>query len=146
MNEAKPTINVTPLIDVLLVLLIIFMVVSPLKPSDFKAKLPRENKDDTADANIHTLVVAVKNDSTLKLNNEKISGNVEDNSALIERLTEVFRERKENSAFNAAGDKIEKTVFVKAPRNISYGKVIKIIDAIKIAGADPISLQLDDLE
>ena len=42
--NAKPSINVTPLIDVLLVLLIIFMVITPLKPTDFKAKIPRTAK------------------------------------------------------------------------------------------------------
>ncbi|MEP7038916.1 MAG: biopolymer transporter ExbD, partial [Acidobacteriota bacterium] len=44
MNSTKPNINVTPLIDVLLVLLIIFMVISPIKPTDFKTKIPQESK------------------------------------------------------------------------------------------------------
>jgi len=42
-------------------------------------------------------------------------------------------------------EKIEKTVFIKAPRSIDYGSVTKLIDAVKIAGANPISLQIDDL-
>ncbi|MEQ1922910.1 MAG: biopolymer transporter ExbD, partial [Pyrinomonadaceae bacterium] len=60
-DEAKPTINVTPLIDVLLVLIIIFMVITPLKPSRFEAKVPAEPKDQQ-DVNVKpnplTLVVA----------------------------------------------------------------------------------------
>ena len=41
--------------------------------------------------------------------------------------------------------KIEKTVFVKAPRSLKYGEVVKVIDAIKGAGASPVGLQVDDL-
>jgi biopolymer transport protein TolR len=59
---ATPQINVTPLIDVLLVLLIIFMVITPLKPSRFEAKVPAEPKPDDVQANVKpnplTLVVA----------------------------------------------------------------------------------------
>ena len=62
----KPNINVTPLIDVLLVLLIIFMVVSPLKPSSFKARVPSEPiNDPNIKVNINTLVAAVENDGTI---------------------------------------------------------------------------------
>ena len=53
--DNKPNINVTPLIDVLLVLLIIFMVVSPIKPTDFKTKIPQESKQDGAEPHIDTL-------------------------------------------------------------------------------------------
>jgi biopolymer transport protein ExbD len=42
-------------------------------------------------------------------------------------------------------DRIEKTVFVKAPRSLRYGDVVKVIDAIKGAGANPVGLQVDDL-
>lgn len=146
MQSLKPNINVTPLIDVLLVLLIIFMVVSPLKPSDFKTKIPRETAENPVDPNPDTLVVALNSESSIRLNNLKDEfGNSENTSALSEKLTLIFKEREQNSAYDENG-KIPKTVFIKAPRNLSYGKVVKIVDAVKIAGAEPISLQIDDLE
>lgn len=147
MSETKPNINVTPLIDVLLVLLIIFMVVSPLKPTDFKTKVPAEPKDmKNIEPNPYTLVVSLDSDSTINLNNGKESfGNVEDAAPIIEKLKAVFKEREQNMAFDENG-KVPKTVFIKAPRNLAYGKVVKAVDAVKIAGAEPISLQIDDLE
>lgn len=149
MNDAKPNINVTPLIDVLLVLLIIFMVVSPLKPSGFKAKIPQEPKDYPAEIlpNIDTLVVSLDADSKIRLNNEAENyGNSEDAQNLVERLKEIFSLREQNFVFDESGQKIEKTVFIKAPRGLNYGKVVNVVDAVKSAGADPISLQIDDLE
>ena len=75
----KPFINVTPLIDVLLVVLIIFMVASPLKPHSFAAKLPAE-PDDTPDLrpNDWTLVVTIEPDRTLRLNSLTDMGTVDD--------------------------------------------------------------------
>ena len=151
----KPVINVTPLIDVLLVLLIIFMVVSPLKPSAFEAKIPQELKNiENVNPNIYTLVVALESDLSLRLNDEKNLGTTENTEKLVERLKIVFNERKENGVYaenaisgsNATLDeKIEKTVFIKAPRTADYGSVAKIIDAVKLSGANPVSLQIDDL-
>ena len=151
----KPAINVTPLIDVLLVLLIIFMVISPLKPSTFKAKVPQPPKDTaSAEPHPHTLVVALESDYSLRLNAEKNLGTADETVKLIERLRNVFRERKENMIYaeNAARDanlsedeKIEKTVFIRAQRAADYGAVAKVIDAVKLSGASPISLQIDDL-
>jgi biopolymer transport protein ExbD len=151
---SKPNINVTPLIDVLLVLLIIFMVISPLKPSAFKAKIPQESTQ-PAGPNPYTLVVAIEGDSSLRLNNENEMGTVEKPGAVIAKLQETFSERLKNQAYseNAGSDpgltedeKIEKTVFIKASRGRSYGDVAKVIDAVKQAGARPISLQIDDLQ
>ena len=151
----KPVINVTPLIDVLLVLLIIFMVVSPLKPSAFKAKVPQPPKDTAGvEPNPHALIVALENDSSLRLNTEKNFGTAEDADRLVEKLKAVFQERKENAVYSenaaldpnlSADEKIEKTVFIKAPRAADYGRVAKVIDAVKLSGAYPISLQIDDL-
>lgn len=143
----KPNINVTPLIDVLLVLLIIFMVITPMKPSDFKTKIPQETaKEDKVQAHINTLIITVNPDKSLKLNQEMNLGTVAEPQKLIERLQNVFTEREKNGMFDESNQKILKTVFIKAPRNLAYGDVVKVVDAVKIAGADPISLQIDDLD
>ncbi|HLM60236.1 MAG TPA: biopolymer transporter ExbD [Pyrinomonadaceae bacterium] len=151
----KPNINVTPLIDVLLVLLIIFMVISPVKPTDFKAKIPQEpNRTNGISPRQDTLIVSLNSDSTLRLNAENNLGTVRQPEKLIERLSEIFKQRTENRAYREGAEfradltedeRIEKTVFIKAPRNVGYGSVIKVIDAVKTAGANPISLQIDDL-
>jgi biopolymer transport protein ExbD len=153
-TEAKPMINVTPLIDVLLVLLIIFMVVSPMKPSAFKAKLPQEPKQEGGIPNITTLVVTVNPDSTLKINSETDFGTINEPQKLVAKLSETFEARLNNQVYAdnmetrndlAENERIEKTVFIKAPRKLAYGEVTKVVDAVKLAGASPISLQIDDL-
>lgn len=152
----KPHINVTPLIDVLLVMLIIFMVAAPLKPHSFAAKLPSEpDKTQKVNTNILTLVVTIQPDRTLKLNGlTNDMGTVEDPSKLSTFLTSLFKERKTNHVYRAEmlsridlpeDSRIEKTVFIKAPRSIPYGEVAKVIDGLKGAGADPVGLQLDNL-
>jgi biopolymer transport protein ExbD len=156
-DRAVPYINVTPLIDVLLVLLIIFMVVTPLKPSRFKADIPtqRDPNEDLSQLkpNPLTLVVTIGQDLQLKLNQDSM-GSVNDPSALAAKLQQTFQLRKEQHAYKVGMEtasnipedqRIEKTVFVKAPRALSYGNVVKVIDAIKGAGASPVGLQVDDL-
>jgi biopolymer transport protein ExbD len=156
-TSAQPFINVTPLIDVLLVLLIIFMVVTPLKPSRFKADIPtqRDPNEDLSKLkpNPLTLVVSISSDLGLKLNADSI-GSVNDTAPLSQKLRQVFQERKTQRAYRVGmetrtdlpeEERIEKTVFVKAPRALKYGDVVKVIDAIKGAGASPVGLQVDDL-
>ena len=156
-TTAEPYINVTPLIDVLLVLLIIFMVVTPLKPSRFKADIPtqRDPNEDLSrlKPNPLTLVVSVAPDLSIKLNQDSM-GSVNDPAPLFMRLKQVFKERQDQRAYKIGfenrtdlkeEDRIEKTVFVKAPRATKYGDVVKVIDTIKGAGASPVGLQVDDL-
>jgi biopolymer transport protein ExbD len=141
----KPDINVTPLIDVLLVLLIIFMVVAPLKPTGFEARIPSEpNGDDLGKVHPDTLAVIIGSDHSVTLNKESGLGTVDDPAQLVARLKEVFAQRAANH--NVAADRAERTVFIKAPRSIHYGSVARIVDAVKLAGAFPISLQIDHLE
>lgn len=154
---ATPVINVTPLIDVLLVLLIIFMVAAPLKPHRFETKLPSppQNTPDVR-PNPWTLVVSIQPDRTLRLNALTDNmGTVDDMTPLSSKLTEVFQDRVRNRAYRpemisrvdlSDRERIEKTVFIKAPRNIPYGEVTRVIDGLKGAGAAPIGLQLDDLK
>ena len=136
----QPQINVTPLIDVLLVLLIIFMVVTPRKPSSFQAKIPQEP---TNESNIgphpDTIIVSIGIDSTLELNKDKTEATVQQPEKLTESLKETFRARAENMVS-------ERTVFVKAPKKLDYGSVAKVVDAVKASGAEPISLQIDAIE
>ncbi len=156
-SHAEPYINVTPLIDVLLVLLIIFMVVTPLKPSRFKADIPtqRDPNEDLSQLkpNPLTLVVAIDSGLQLKLNQDNM-GSVNDTGPLAQKLTRVFQDRKTQRAYKVGmetrtdlteDERIEKTVFVKAPRSLRYGDVVKVIDAIKGSGANPVGLQVDDL-
>lgn len=147
-GDAKPTINVTPLIDVLLVLIIIFMVITPLKPSRFEAKVPAEPKDQQ-DVNVKpnplTLVVAINKETKgITLNNENF-GDVSDTEMLSNKLKEIFKERENNGVFREGTNEVEKTIFLKSPKSVRYGDVVKVIDAAKAAGASPIGLQIDDL-
>src|SRR5262245_43306670 len=99
-NRAVPYINVTPLIDVLLVLLIIFMVVTPLKPSRFKADIPtqRDPNEDVSKLkpNPLTLVVTISPDLQLKLNQDSM-GSVNDPSELAAKLQQTFQKSKEQN-------------------------------------------------
>lgn len=146
---ATPNINVTPLIDVLLVLLIIFMVITPLKPHKFEAKVPAEPKPDEQQANPKpnplTLVVSInKSDKKVTLNNEDL-GDISDLSGLTNKLKQIFADRTQNNVLREGTNEVEKTLFIKSPRSVRYGEVVNIIDAVKQAGAQPIGLQIDDL-
>ena len=137
-----PSINVTPLIDVLLVLLIIFMVAAPLRPHRFLAKLPSVPlRERELPPNPLTLVVTIQPDRTLKLNELTDMGTVDDLAPLALKLRTVFEDRMQNRTYRP-----EKTVFIKAPRNLRYGDVTRVLDGLKATGADPIGLQLDDLK
>jgi biopolymer transport protein ExbD len=157
-NKAVPYINVTPLIDVLLVLLIIFMVVTPMKPSRFKALIPEPSKprqDPPPDGSILTLVVTIKHDGALELNKTGDIGSVNDTGKLSAKLAELFQQRLEKHVYRVdlmdridlpEEKRIQRTVFIKAPRAIAYGEVAKVIDGIRGAGAEPIGLQIDELD
>lgn len=154
---SKPIINVTPLIDVLLVLLIIFMVVTPLKPSAFKTRVPSEQRVRPEDVRIHpdTLIVTVGRDSSLALNSETGLGTSDDTEPLIARIKSVFAERIATGSVSTSlvhdpqrpfSDRIERTAFIKAPKDLDYGSVARVVDAVKLSGAYPISLQIDRLD
>jgi biopolymer transport protein ExbD len=147
-DEATPNINVTPLIDVLLVLLIIFMIITPVKPSKFEAKVPAEPKKQdnlVVEPNPLSLVVTINPaNRTLQLNTEP-AGTIEEPEALSARLREEFAKRERDNVRSPVTNQTEKTLFIKSPTSVKYGDVVKVIDAVKSAGATPIGLQIDDL-
>lgn len=150
-----PNINVTPLIDVLLVLLIIFMVAASLKPHRFLTKVPSEPQKNPDIQPNDTLLVTIEPDRTLKLNSLTEMGTVDDPAPLNAKLIAIFEERTKLRAYRSdvltrldlpESERIEKTVFIKAPRSIKYGEVVRVMDGLKETGAGPIGLQLDALQ
>jgi biopolymer transport protein ExbD len=128
MATVKPDINITPLIDVLLVLLIIFMVISPVEPARWEAKTPMKPKGSVS-TNETLLVVTMAQDGALALNSHPIAP-----GDLGPRLTAELESRA------------DRTVFLKAPKNLQYWQVGAIVDIVEGAGADPLGLQVDFLD
>lgn len=135
-NDAVPYINVTPLIDVLLVLLIIFMVISPQKPHRFEAKIPEkppENQPDVPPDPLSLLVtIPQQGVSGYKLNTEELK----DLNSLQDRLFSALNGRPQD----------RKAIFIKGPSSTRYGEVVKVIDVVKQAGGQPIGLQIEGLD
>ena len=154
-SPTRPNINVTPLIDVLLVMLIIFMVAAPLKPSRFLANVPSQpDREAPLAPNPTTLVVTIKSDRTLMLNRMGDMGSIYDTVKLTTTLSSLFQERLHNHTYRddlrdrsdlPDNVRVEKTVFIKAPRALPYAEVVRVLDSLKGAGASPIGLQIDDL-
>jgi biopolymer transport protein ExbD len=132
-KTATPFINVTPLIDVLLVLLIIFMIISPARPNKFDARIPdKQERDDVKTENDLALVVTIDQGGGYALNMQP--------AKTLDELLSQLRSALDGRPVNL------KAVFLKAPRSLNYGQVAKVIDIMKLAGCAPIGLQIENLD
>ena len=126
--QSRPNsdINITPLVDVVLVLLIIFMVVTPLLEKDIGVRVPAtEQVEERTEVPPDQLVVHVDPAGELTINNEKVP-----RAEYIDRLRTIL-------ARKAANDKL---VFMVADEETNYGQLLTIIDGAKQAGAEVIGM------
>jgi biopolymer transport protein TolR len=123
--------NVVPLIDILLVLIIIFMVITPLIPKGLDTLVPQPNKDKTENQDLEnkTVVVQVNEKGKLKINNEETTW-----EKLGPRIEQIFKERA------------EKVAFVKGDNEVMFQEVARAIDIMRGAGIDKVGLITAKLE
>jgi biopolymer transport protein ExbD len=116
--------NVTPLIDVLLVLIIIFMVIAPIRSRGFQALVPEQQKGEpAAEEQTHPVVVTVRKDGMAALNQEVL-----DLGALRNRLEDLYRK--------AAA----RVIFIRGEKDLEFGKVADVIALARDAGVSQVAL------
>ena len=125
----KSDINITPYIDILLVLLIIFMVITPVHQMDLDVKVPQPTPEDQkAVPDPTVIVVAIGENAAIAINQETV-----DISALGPKLQEIYSARA------------NKNMFISASAKLPYGDVVKVIDIAKGAGVGDIGLITEEI-
>jgi biopolymer transport protein TolR len=109
-------INITPFVDVLLVLLIIFMVAAPMLTSSVDINLP-QGVETANEEKLQTITVSVKSDGTIFLQDDPIKSSI-----LTSRLKEI------------SANNFTRKIFVRADKSLDYGKVMDVVKTISVAG------------
>jgi biopolymer transport protein TolR len=125
----KSDINITPYIDILLVLLIIFMVITPVKQMDLDVKVPQPTPEgQSAPPDPSVIVVSIGDSMQIAINSEETSI-----GQLGAKLQEIYSARA------------NKNMFVSASAKLPYGDVVRIIDIAKGAGVGDVGLLVEEI-
>jgi biopolymer transport protein TolR len=130
-NELQSEINVTPMVDIMLVLLIIFMVVTPFLQKGITVSIPRDSKFAEEDPNINkesAVIVSIPKDSEYYMGKKRVS--LDD---LKNEVDKALQKKKED----------ERIVYIKSGVGVSYGEVVNVINAVREKGVDRIGLVAD---
>lgn len=127
-KKVNSNINVTPMVDVMLVLLIIFMVITPMLQKGVSVDLAKVNSPSSMpDADKEdALIVAVMRDGKLFFGNDRIEA---------DQLTQKIKDRLAN--------RVDKRVYVRADARAKYGSVVEVVDNVRAAGVDDLGLLTD---
>lgn len=131
-SNLQSEINVTPMVDIMLVLLIIFMVITPLLQSGIPVNIPRA-KNPGKDPNIpkeNSIVVSIPFDGVYYVGRDPIQGK-DDLLARIERDVKALKPAD------------QRIIYIKGGVNVAYGEIVSVIDSIRAANIDQIGLVAD---
>lgn len=137
-SEYNSEINVTPMVDIMLVLLIIFMVVTPLLQQGVSVNLPRDlnsPEEDTYINNEKAVVVAIPNDSDFYIGKDKYS-----KAVLGDKIKEVMGKKIDD---RLQGQTDKRIVYIKSDVGVNYGTVVEAINIIRAQNVDKIGLVAD---
>jgi biopolymer transport protein TolR len=126
---AKGDINVTPFIDILLVLLVIFMTITPVAPKGIRTNVPQPAPpDEQKSQSTEAIVISLDKSGALHINQKEI-----ELPALPYELHEIFKTRN------------DKTVFVQADSELLFAQIAQVIDAAKSSGVERVGLMTDQI-